>query len=123
RRGGALRFTGELNQSVTVTDHPALNPTDEITIATWVSADDWASNRRFLQKGDGDNQYRMLAENGDLVWEIDNVGRIEATLPPAGEWFHVAGTYDGSRMRLFVNGTPVGAAAATGEIPAVDQPL
>lgn len=121
--GGSLRFTGALNQSVTVADHPSLNPTAEITIATWVHALDWASNRRILQKGDGDNQYRLLAENGELVWDIATVGRLEIALPPANQWFHLAATYNGTRMRIFINGVPAGTLAAAGAIPATTNPL
>jgi glucose/arabinose dehydrogenase len=120
---GALRFTGELNQSVTIPDHPSLNPTAGITIASWVRPLDWAGNRRVLQKGDGDNQYRLLAEGGELVWEIFGVGRLEVALPPANQWFHLAATYNGTQMRIYVNGSPVGVLAATGAIPVSTDPI
>ncbi|WP_193210930.1 LamG-like jellyroll fold domain-containing protein [Luteolibacter marinus] len=123
RIGGALRFTGELNQSVTVADEAALNPTSAISITAWVKASDWNGNRRVLQKGNNDNQYRLLAEGGDLVWEIANVGRIETALPPANEWFHLAATYDGALMRVYVNGLPVAAQAETGAIPVTGDPI
>jgi glucose/arabinose dehydrogenase/mono/diheme cytochrome c family protein/regulation of enolase protein 1 (concanavalin A-like superfamily) len=121
--GGALRFTGEFAQSVTVPDHPSLNPTGGITIASWVHPLDWNGNRRVLQKGDGDNQYRLLAEAGELVWEIAGVGRLEVALPPVNQWFHLAATYNGARMRINVNGIPVGSLAATGPIPVTADPL
>ncbi|MEK7952316.1 LamG-like jellyroll fold domain-containing protein [Luteolibacter soli] len=115
--GGSLRFTGEVNQSVTVANHASLNPTAAISISAWVYSSDWASNRRVLQKGDADNQYRLLIEGGKLVWEIANVGEIQAPLPPLNQWFHLAATYDGARMRVFVNGVQTGVLAATGAIP------
>ena len=123
RIGGALGFTGEFNQSVTVEDAPDLNPTSEISITAWVRALDWDGNRRVLQKGNADSQYRLLAEGGDLVWEIANVGRLETALPTAGEWFHVAATYDGSRMAVHVNGIPVASQNANGGIPVTGDPI
>lgn len=123
RIGGALRFTGESNQSVTVPNDASLNPTTALSIAAWVHPLDWAGNRRVLQKGDGDNQYRLLAENGLLVWEIANVGRLETALPPANQWFHLTATYDGARMRIFINGVVAGTLAATGAIPVTGDPI
>ncbi|MCW1886836.1 PQQ-dependent sugar dehydrogenase [Luteolibacter flavescens] len=121
--GGSLRFTGEFNQSVMVENHPSLNPTTAITISAWVNAADWTSNRRVLQKGNTDSQYRLLVEAGELVWDIANVGRLETTLPPVNQWVHVAATYDGARMRAFINGVRVGTMNATGAIPVTADPL
>lgn len=121
--GGALRFTGELNQSVTVPNDGALNPGEGITVASWVRVLDWNGNRRVLQKGNGDNQYRLLAENGDLVWEIAGVGRLELPLPPANQWFHVAGTYDRNRMRLYIDGLLAGSLADGGAMPVTGDDL
>ena len=121
--GGSLRFTGEVNQSVTVENHASLNPTAAISISAWVNATDWTTNRRVLQKGNTDNQYRLLIEAGELVWHIANVGRLEAPLPPANQWVHIAAIYDGARMRVFVNGVQTGVLAATGAIPVTTDPI
>lgn len=123
RVAGALRFNGQSGQSVTVANKADLNPTGGISIATWLFADDWAGNRRVLQKGNTDNQYRLLAENGNLVWHIANVGRLEAALPPAGQWVHLAATYNGSRMILYINGVPRASLAATGSMAVTGDPI
>ncbi|QJE97570.1 PQQ-dependent sugar dehydrogenase [Luteolibacter luteus] len=114
--GGALRFTGESGQGVVVGNHASLNLTDAITISAWAKALDWDGNRRIVQKGNTDNQYRLLAEGGKLVWHLANVGRLEATLPETNQWFHIAATYEGTMMRLYVNGSEVLSQEAGGEI-------
>lgn len=117
--GNALNFTGVASQGVTVSSATPLNPTAQITVAAWVNPIDWGGNRRIVQKGTTDNQYRLLAETNKLVWDITNVGRIESTLPPVNQWSHIMGTYDGAQMRLYVNGQLVASAAETGAIPVV----
>ena len=91
---------------VVVPSASTLNPTAAITIAAWVKAEDWDGNGRIVQKGDGDTQYRLLDE-GDLLFELDGVTGevITAPLPSVGEWHHVVGTYDGSTISIYVDGT------------------
>ena len=120
---GALNFTGELDQSVTIPNAAALNPSDAITVAGWVFPSDWLGNRRILQKGISDNQYRLLAEGGNLVWDINGVGRLETNLPPPNTWNHLAATYGAGTMRIYVNGVQVASQPATGQIPVTGDPL
>jgi hypothetical protein len=42
---------------------------------------------------------------------------------PVGTWTHVAATYDGSRLRLFIGGRPAGSIAVTGRTCANNEPL
>jgi glucose/arabinose dehydrogenase/mono/diheme cytochrome c family protein len=113
--GSALQFTGVQNQGVTVPS-TGFNPTEAISVMAWAYPFDWNGNRRIVQKGNTDNQYRLLAENGVLVWHLNGVGRLEAALPPVNTWSHIAGTYDGAEMRIYVNGEVTASMAATGAI-------
>lgn len=115
RFGLALRLKGD-GDCVVINDRPELNPVNAITLTAWVNARDWDTNRRILQKGDEDNQYRLLAENGQLVFHLAGVGQISGPLPSAREWHHVAATYDGSVMRLFVDGKIIAEQSAGGAI-------
>ena len=89
---------------------------DAISISAWFNADDWNGNRRILQKGNSDTQYRLLAEDGQMVFEIYNIGRITTSLPSNGVWHHVAAVYNGSSMRLYLDGLERVMMYASGQI-------
>lgn len=94
-----------------------------ISIAGWFNAADWDGNRRILQKGGSDNQYRLLAENGQLVFDLSGVGRLEGPLPAAQQWHHVAATYDGMMMRLYLDGMEAASIEASGLIDTTEDLL
>jgi hypothetical protein len=116
---GALIFSARSGQSISVDDAPALDPTSGITISAWIRPTEWnsGSNPRVLQKGENDNQYRLLVEAGSFKFDISGVGTITyGTLPDLNTWTHVAGTYDGSQMKLFFNGVVVASASVSGDM-------
>lgn len=120
---GALSFDGSTNV-VTAPSVPWLNPPGAITVAAWINPTTWTGgDRRIVQKGDADNQYRLAEIGGQLQWLIAGVGSVATGLPTVGAWHHVAGTYDGTTLRLYVDGTVVASAAATGLIPSTTNAL
>jgi hypothetical protein len=120
--GGAASFDGS-SSSIVVADDGSLDPY-ALTIAAWINPVDWMGNRRIAQKGAFDDQYRLLAEGGVLKFDIAGVGTVTSTtLPPPAMWTHVAGTYDGAVMQLYVNGAVVASHAATGTIPDGPDPF
>ena len=125
RLGRALEFNGTTNQSVTVASSDSLNPTSAITVSAWMLPQQWGdnANRRILQKGVSDNQYRMCAEGGVFKWDISNVGTVSIPQPTLGVWTHVTGTYDGSSMRIYLNGVQAGRTNTSGNIPVTGDEL
>ncbi|MBN1846643.1 MAG: LamG domain-containing protein, partial [Sedimentisphaerales bacterium] len=95
----------------------------QISISAWMNAQDWVGNRRIMQKGLSDNQYRLLAEGGNLRFHLANVGTLDAPLPSAGTWHHVVATYDYSTMKIYVDGTERASLAASGLIGQTGDPL
>ena len=132
RRGKALRYDPSRKAAVTVHNRDGIGPRDEITVAAWVKPAEWNGNRRILQKGATDNQYRLTAEGTSLKFDVlTGPGEFgprrfaaSAPLPAAGVWVHVAGTYDGKRVRLLLDGVETASAPAEGlPIAATADPL
>ena len=112
--GSALYFDG--TDQVIISNSASLNPTGAITVAAWVNADGWFGNPRILEKGT-DNQYRLLAQSGQLMFDVFGVTNVVTSLPSEGTWHHVAGTYDGSVMAIYVDGQQVAEHLASGPFP------
>lgn len=121
--GDATDFTS----SYLSTPHDvALNPSF-ITLEAWIKADSWAPNswgNVIISKDGwltGNQGYTLRAgANGTLSFNLAHLGTWqEVTSTPqmlAGRWYHVAGTYDGSMMRIYINGLEVGTFAHSGTI-------
>ncbi len=123
--GGALVFSGTAGQSVSVPNNAALNPTSGISITAWINPTTWGTNnnRRILEKGGNDTQYRLTAQSNALMFDLSGLKNITTTLPATGTWTHVAGTYDGTTMRLYINGSQVTSVAITGSIATTTDAL
>jgi hypothetical protein len=121
RYGGALAFDG-VNDWVTVNDTAALDLTTGLTLEAWVNPSAVSSWRGVLTKEQpGGLAYALYGANGasrpagfaDIGGEIE----IGATANLAIDvWTHVAVTYDGTILRIFVNGAQVSTRAQTGAI-------
>ena len=124
---GALYLDGL--SGVDVNNSTNLNMAQQITIEAWVYPLTWDnppfSNGRIVQKGYSDNQYRLLKEGSALVFDVYGVGalRIETAIPPTNRWSHVAGVYDGQKLKLYLDGQLVGEQAATGSMSTTNDPL
>ena len=123
--GGALRFLGR-EEFVEVPNSPSLNPKKALTVEAWILPFSWDEkrfNRRVLQKGKDDDQYRLTVEGGTLKFHIHEVGEVHTAPPSPGRWHHVVGVYDGRRLQLWVDGKLVAERGAKGEIPEIESPL
>jgi len=124
----ALLFSATNQESVTAVSSASLNsPTKAITISAWINVIDWSGNRRIVQKGNSDDQYRLLAENGLMKFHLSGVDALTAPLPPTGTWVHIAATWDGWTMALYTNGVlqtsqgSAGSIATTADLLAIGK--
>ena len=124
---GALHFDGQTD--VIVSNSPSLNPFSGITISTWVKADSWGSAGhapRLLEKGSSDNQYALLSvTTGQLEFLLRSVsnGVLLASAPSTGAWHHLAATFNGSSMVLYIDGQIAALQPASGVLAITPDPL
>lgn len=122
---GALFFDGQAIQ-VGVSNSPSLNPVNGISIAAWVKTANWYNTPYILAKGMSDNQYEIFVNgSGQLEFLLAGVtnGTLVCNPPSTNAWHHVAATYDGSQISLYIDGQLVTQQVASGLIPASTDPL
>ena len=128
--GTSYDFT---NNTMTAPNNPSLNPMN-ISIEAWIKADSWGNNswENVIVSKDGwasgNEGYTLRAgANGTLSFNFSGAGTWrEVTSSPTmaiGKWYHVAGTYDGATMRIYINGEEVGTTAYSGSITNGNYPL
>ena len=129
--GGPIRAIGKIGQGlsfdgvddyVSVGDNDSLDITGSITVATWVRATSFGvgfNEERLVFKGTGvstANIYTLGIADSKAMFSLhlagfgasDCLGNspciVSNTTLVTGRWYHVAGTYDGATIRIYVDG-------------------
>jgi hypothetical protein len=127
--GGALSFDGT-SSWVTVPDAGSLDLTTGMTLEAWVKPSALGSRWCtvvFKQQPIG-MAYSLYADagTGNPLGQV-NIGGEQnafgAGSLPLDEWSHLAVTYDGAQLSLYVNGALAGSKAQTGSILVSSDPL
>lgn len=129
---GAYSFDG-VNNYIDLGNDSSLNPKNEITLAAWYKPVSFVGvgNNPIIDKGyfshtypnyqyhlgvTGDGYRNTPGEFGFSVSDGNDSYRsgTEPNYWEAGQWYHIAGTFDGSEVIFYVNGELIDSVSASG---------
>jgi Concanavalin A-like lectin/glucanases superfamily/Fibronectin type III domain len=130
RYGRALSFDG-VNDWVTVNPSGSLNLTTRMTLEAWVyptvTPSEWSTVIHKEQPGGVVYFLHASSDKGDRPATGVYIGGEQQLIGGkrlvANSWVHLAGTYDGARLRLYVNGSQVASRSQSGAIQTSASPL
>jgi methionine-rich copper-binding protein CopC len=121
--GSALSFNG-VNSWVTINSSSSLNLTTGMTLEAWVnpaSLADWSAI--LLKERTGGLAYALYADNGagqppSAYVDVSNTDNsaVGGSVLPLNSWSFLSGTYDGSNLDIYVNGTLTSTQSVSGNI-------
>ncbi|OOV18886.1 leucine-rich repeat protein [Flavobacterium sp. LM4] len=101
----------------------SLNNNTKITLEAWIKPESIGTNRTIVGNyNNGAFQMQsLLRQNGSSLefWIGTNTGFTDATVSnvlSANTWYHVAGTWDGTTMKLYINGNQVASYPKSGSL-------
>jgi hypothetical protein len=140
--GQGFSFDASSESYIILPNSPSLSPTTQVTIEAWIKPDFsftagadiimnkrdvCGSNRSYIlsvtHQEYGSSQGTLPART--IVWStsIANDDVYPTTLfPDDGQFHHLAGTYDGSSMNVYLDGQLIGAKTHSGTIPTTIDP-
>jgi len=124
RNGGALALDGK-GSFVQIADKSAFDLDGELTIAGWINLHsvtaDWMA---IVTKGDNAWRFSTLNQESHLHFSVNRSEEKSFVNGSAdlgfNKWHHVAAVYQGSAVRLYVDGQPDGESPWTGGIAKSD---
>ena len=130
--GSALSFNGT-NAWVTVPDSASLDLTTGMTLEAWVKPTQpggWQTALLKENSAQTELDYGLYASTDTgppsahvLTGTPPDTFQRATTTPAAGTWTHIAATYDGSTLTIYVNGTAEQTKTVNGPITTSNDPL
>ena len=109
--GGGLEFDGT-EDYIVVSNSSSLQLTSALTLTAWIKGDAWGSGTDVdiivRKRGTGSSDtYRLAITDGKTGLCLDGGdgdGLLGDTVLNTAQWYHVAATWDGSTVRIYVDG-------------------
>ena len=126
--GNALVFNGTSSR-VTVNDSSSLHLTNGMTLEAWVKPSTVSSSwRDVIYKGNDNYFLEGTSSNSSVPAGGGTFGGASGLVVGSSSltvntWSHLALTYDGATLRLYVNGVQVSSVAQTGNLLTSTNPL
>ena len=123
----AVRFDG-VNDAVQVPDSASLDVTNAFSIEAWLKPDSLPAAGSWASVVTKAEAYSLQFNGPRLEFTLIQNGARRRLQAPAGSViagtaYHVVATFDGTTQRLYLNGTQVGSAAASGAASVTATPL
>ena len=126
-----LSFDG-IDDYIDCTNDYSLQMSDNVTVEAWILTT--SSNRyqgiasKLVHEGDREGYSLEIWEDNKLHFSLgcnwSDWSQAESSIPlSTGTWYHVAGTYDGNTIRVYLNGELQGATTYTSGIMDSQTPL
>ena len=128
----AYNFDG-VDDQININHSSSISPVAQVSISAWVYPRAYEDNKHVISKGSHINlnyrSYAILGPHQDKKWQFwVNSGGAELMVPSVSDaflnqWNHIVAVYDGSKMKLYVNGVFEAEINKTGNINQTTEPL
>lgn len=117
--GTALEFDGTDDYVFVYDDLSIGSDLSQITVEAWINPYSIPSTgkSRILGKDNGNNNFILAFRDGKLhfLLYLSSWVIVESSITPSiNEWSHVAATYEGTKMKIYVNGQLTGELSKSG---------
>ncbi|MBF0491558.1 MAG: FG-GAP repeat protein [Deltaproteobacteria bacterium] len=118
----AISLDGQNGDYISAADSPSLSLTGPFTLSAWINLASTGQNAGIIEKyeasgPDGINGYRFRVSSGKLEANTLSgsslAGVTGTTTVSANTWHHVAAVYDGTNIKVYLDGVLDGSAADT----------
>ncbi|MDH3976245.1 MAG: NapC/NirT family cytochrome c [Deltaproteobacteria bacterium] len=122
RYGQALDFERDTSDNVSVPDANSLDLSKAGSVEAWIRKESDNAGQTIVSKGSAFSLYEEIGGKVSFQWAT--AAKVTSnTVLSAGKWYHVAGTYDGSAITIYINGQPENSISHIVDAAANNNPL